>query len=526
LSDRRPILYHNARVHTVDDRRPRATWFTVLGQRFQMVGEGPPPTVGRQVDLKGRTVVPGFVDAHAHFFQTGIDSVHIDLSGITARDALVEQIRTLAPKGGNRFWIFANRFEEETLTDAEQLTRLDLDRVTSDRPVWVNRVDYHSAVVNTAALRRLEIPPGTPGMLKGADGRPSGILRSEAYLQAKARVARLYSLETKDRALKGAVSRMLPHGVTAIHALEGGRVFGDEGVQVLLKRLQHLPLDVTIFLQEKNVYLTTRLGFDHLGGCILIDGSIGSYTAALNTSYRGMPGVRGTLYEKPRELAAFVEEAHVAGVQLAFHAIGPRAIEMVLNAYARALEKAPRYDHRHRIEHFELATDEQIRRAADLGLVVSMQPAFEHFWGGPDGMYASRLGDGWRQTNRLRTIGEAGLIIAGGSDTNVTPPHPMLGIHAAVNHPNEAERVDVATALRMMTLNAAYGAFNEKRHGSITPGKEANFAVLDRDPFRVRPDRLQRIRVQETHFRGRCVYRTGYADWEDDPQWQLPDETE
>jgi predicted amidohydrolase YtcJ len=140
-------------------------------------------------------------------------------------------------------------------------------------------------------------------------------------------------------------------------------------------------------------------------------------------------------------------------------------------------------------------------------------------------MYASRLGEGWRQTNRLRTITEAGLVIAGGSDTNVTPPEPLLGIHAAVNHPNEAERVDVATALRMMTLNAAYGAFNEKRHGSITPGKEANFVVLDRDPFRVRPENLKRIRVLETHFHGRCVYRSGQGAWDLDPELLPPDET-
>lgn len=507
MSKRRALtLYHNAVVHTVDDRRPMADWFTVQGDRFQLVGDGPLPDVAQRVDLKGRTVVPGFVDAHAHFFQTGIDSVHIDLSGITTRRDLLERIRHQAPKGGARFWIFANRFEEDVLVDATALTRHDLDTVAADRPIWVNRIDYHSAVVNSMALKRLEIPPGTPGMVLGPDHRPNGVLRSEAYLFAKARVARLYSLETKDRALKGAVQALLPHGITAVHALEGGRVFGDEGVQVLLQRMPSMPLDVTLFLQEKNVYMTTRLGFEHLGGCILIDGSIGSYTAALDQDYHGCPGVRGVLYEKARELAQFIEEAHRAGVQLAFHAIGPRAIDMVLDGYERALKRHPRFDHRHRIEHFELATDEQIRRAADLGLVVSMQPSFEHFWGGPDGMYASRLGDGWRQTNRLRTILDAGLVIAGGSDTNVTPPDPLLGIHAAVNHPNPAQRITAREALRMMTLDAAYGAFNEKRHGSIAAGKDANFVVLDADPLTCAPERLKDIRVRETHFRGRRVY--------------------
>jgi len=272
-----------------------------------------------------------------------------------------------------------------------------------------------------------------------------------------------------------------------------------------------LPLHVTLFLQEKNVYFTTRLGFEHLGGCILLDGSIGSYTAALDEDYEGHPGQRGVLYEKQREFTTFVEEAHEAGVQLAFHAIGPRAIQMVLSAYERALVRFPRHDHRHRIEHFELATDEQIARARDLGLVISMQPAFEQFWGGPDGMYASRLGQRWRRTNRLRTILDTGIRISGGSDTNVTPPDPLLGIHGAVNHPNEAQRISVEQALRMFTIDAAYSGFNENRHGSISPGKEANFVVLDGDPFTVPRERLREIQVLQTWYRGRAVYRNPTA---------------
>jgi predicted amidohydrolase YtcJ len=255
-----------------------------------------------------------------------------------------------------------------------------------------------------------------------------------------------------------------------------------------------------------NVYFTTRLGFEHLGGCILLDGSIGSYTAALEEDYEGQTGQRGVLYEKQQRLSSFVEEAHEAGVQCAFHAIGPRAIEQVLTAYERALARFPRYDHRHRIEHFEMATDQQIARARDLGLVLSMQPAFEEYWGGPDGMYASRLGARWRITNRLRSIVDRGIRLAGGSDTNVTPPEPLLGIHGAVNHPNEEQRLSVREALRMFTIDAAYAGHNETRHGSISPGKEANFVLLDADPFEVARAELRRIRVLQTWYRGRPVY--------------------
>jgi predicted amidohydrolase YtcJ len=148
--------------------------------------------------------------------------------------------------------------------------------------------------------------------------------------------------------------------------------------------------------------------------------------------------------------------------------------------------------------------------------VAGMQPAFELFWGGPQGMYASRIGERWRRTNRLRTILDAGIVIAGGSDTNVTPAQPLLGIHAAVNHPNEEQRVSVEEALRMMTLNAAYGGFNERRHGSLSPGKDASFVVLDRDLMSVPSERIREVRVLETWYRGRCSYRDGAAHLVDD----------
>lgn len=507
MANARPTLFHNAMIHTVDDRAPEASWFTVAGARFQRVGLGPPPStpIEARVDLGGRTVVPGFVDAHAHFFQTGVDALHIDLGGTSTVEALLDRL-THEASGGARSWVFAHSFEEDNLSDAPQLTRAALDRVFVDRPVWVNRIDYHSAVVNTVALKRLEIPAQTRGLLAGADGEPSGVLRSDAYFHAKTQVARFYTLATKDRAIRASVQQMLGKGITAVHALEGGRIFGDEGAHQVLRHMDSLPLDVTVFLQEKNVFFTKQLGFERLGGCILIDGSIGSYTAALDEDYADAKGVRGVLYEKPRELLDFVDKANRAGVQLAFHAIGPRAIELILSTYEKALDRTPRFDHRHRIEHFEMATDEQIRRAAALGIIASMQPAFEHFWGGPDGMYAARLGDRWRCTNRLRSILDAGMVIAGGSDTNVTPADPLLGIHAAVNHPNPEQRVTVSQALRMMTLDAAYAAFNDNRHGSISRGKEASFAVLAADPNRVAPGAIRDIAVDETWSRGRRAF--------------------
>jgi hypothetical protein len=501
-----PVLFHNAVVHTVDDRRPRASWFTVLGGKFQRVGDGELPAASRRVDLRGAVVVPGFVDSHVHFFQTGIDQLQIDLGG--SRDVAEIQARLVghAPPG-RRSWVYANSYDEDALTAGGRLTRLEIDAAFPARPVWVNRVDYHSAVVNSAGLARLELPPRLKGVVTGGDGKPNGILRSEAYMYAKTRISRTYTVELKERAVRAAVDAMLPRGITAVHALEGGPLFGDEGVQVMLKQMDRLPLDVTMFLQEKNPVFATRLGFRHMGGCLLIDGSIGSYTAALDAPYSDTTSPsRGQLYETEGTLRSFVREVHEAGAQLAFHAIGPRAIEVVLDAYAGALDRSPRYDHRHRIEHFELATDRQIARAAELGLVLAMQPNFEAYWGGPSGMYATRLGERWRQTNRFRSVLRAGIPLAGGSDANVTEADPLRGMHAAMHHPNPDERLTAAEALRMMTLDAAYAAFNDARHGSIAPGKEASFVVLDADPLTVAPDAVKDIAVTATWSKGRHAW--------------------
>ena len=500
----RKVLFENARVITLDRVRACASWFVTQGGDIQRMGEGPPPSVSQSVDLGDRVIIPGFVDAHAHVFQTGLDKVLVDLSAARSVDGIIERVK--ATVDHRKGWIFAHSYDEENLVDVRRLTRHHLDAAFPNHPVWITRVDYHSAVVNQAALRRLRIPEGMNGLLR-EHGTPNGILRSDAYFYAKARVARSYPVGLKERGLKAAMDGFVENGVTAVHALEGGRLFGDDGAHAVLKRAQHMPLHLTFFLQEENVFFSTQFGFRHLGGCILVDGSIGSYTAALDHDYQGLPGQRGVLYMKARALGAFVDEAHQAGVQLAFHAIGPRAIEMVLGAYERALDKAPRFDHRHRIEHFELASDDHIHRARDLGLVISMQPSFEHFWGGPDGMYAARLGEGWRQTNRLRSILDAGIVIAGGSDTNVTPSIPLLGIHAAVNHPNPEQRVTPMEALRMFTHDAAYGAFGEGERGSITPGKEANFVVLSDDPLTTAPEKIRDIEVLETWYRGKRTYR-------------------
>lgn len=497
------LLIYNANIHTLDKITPKSGWMTVLNGRIQQIGNGKPPKVQNAIDMMKQTIVPGFVDAHIHFFQTGMDKLFVDLSDAVSISEIKDLL--LQDRESARSWLFARGYEEEKLSDARPLNKEDLDQVSKSRSIWVNRVDYHSAIVNSAGLKRLAIPSDLPG-LEMTRGKPTGVLRSEAYLYARRRAIGSYPLDKRKKAIKCAVDECISNGITAVHALEGGSLFGDESVSMVLRNSNNIPMDVTLFLQEKNVYFSERLGFRHIGGCILIDGSIGSYSAALDKPYKNMPKTMGSLYEKTRSLNTFIEDANRVGIQLAFHAIGPRAIELLINSYERALNKCPRFDHRHRIEHFELATDKQIKRASKLGIIASMQPNFEYFWGGPKKMYAARIGNKWRETNRFRTILDAGMKIAGGSDANVTPPDPILGIHSAVNHPNREERISIHEALKMMTIDAAYAAFKENNYGTLSAGKEANFVVLDKDIIKSRKDIINSVQVMQTWYKGKKVF--------------------
>ena len=243
-----------------------------------------------------------------------------------------------------------------------------------------------------------------------------------------------------------------------------------------------------------------------MGGDIFIDGAFGSRTAAISTKYNDCD-TQGNLYFNNGELNYYVGEAHREGLQIALHAIGDRAIEQVLNAYENALEVYSRKDHRHRIEHFELATKEQIDRAADLGLVISSQPTFEYFWGNEKGMYERRLGKTLAsRTNNFRYIIDSGIVLCGGSDSDINEINPLLAIHAAVNHPKKNHSIEVVEALRMFTVNSAYANFEEHLKGRLEKGKYGDFVVLNKDILSVERDAIKDILVEATFKEGNMVF--------------------
>jgi predicted amidohydrolase YtcJ len=211
------------------------------------------------------------------------------------------------------------------------------------------------------------------------------------------------------------------------------------------------------------------------------------------------------------ELYDFVEKAHKAGFQISIHAESERCIEQVLWAYEKVLEKYPRKDHRHRIEHFEIPSMRQIKRAARLGIIVAMQPIFIPICEGPNlSYYRALLGDErTKKANAFRSIIDQGIIISGGSDTPVTRMNPLEGIHACVNHPVKEQRTDVYEAIEMFTINGAKTGFEEDTKGSIEPGKMADFVVLSDDPYRVPHENIKNIKFEMTIVGGKVVYKNG-----------------
>jgi len=461
-----------------------------LGKR----GENFKDWEGEKIDLEGMVAIPGFIDSHTHFFVTGLQYEGVELTTIKNYKELIEKLKSSWQDN----WIWGWGLDESNLKEAVLPEREFLDRYFKDKPVALIRRDHHSIVLNSKAISLLNGDNMAGATLGIFTGKENSLLRQKFFSNLPQ--------ETLTSGLEKASREALAKGVTTLVALEGGELFGDYAVEILMEKAKCLPCEIIIFPQTTNIGFVQKLGLPRIGGCLLIDGSFGSHTAALSAPYEDDPQNCGILYWQDKELEEFITTAHNLGLQLAFHSIGTRAIEQLVKTYEVVLKKYPRSDHRHRIEHFELPLEKHIVKVKELGLVVSMQPAFEGFWGGENGMYARRLGkDRARMTNPFRKIIEAGIPVAGGSDSNVTPINPLLGIHWAVNHPFIENSVTRKVALEMFTKAGAFAVFKEKSIGDIFKGADADLVVLDKDPLQEEVD-IRKINIVMTVKKGEIVY--------------------
>jgi hypothetical protein len=563
----------NANVLTMDPARPRASAVTITGGRIEAVAGSPaeanpaevnPAEVNpaqfnaaqfnaaQVVDLRGATLLPGFNDAHNHMLGFGMSLAEVDLRSppIGSLDELYAAIAARAAATAPGDWVVGAGYDQNKL--GAHPHRDALDRAAPGRRVWLRHTSGHMCVVNTDVLAALgldavatEVPGGR--VATDPDGRPNGLLEERAQALIGALVYP-YPLAELTEAIARAAVVYLSEGITSCtEAGIGGGWIGHSPVELAayqaVRDQGRLGVRVELMVAAEVLHalgahpddglnlgldLGIRSGFGddwlRIGAVkIFSDGSLVGRTAAMHDPYAGPdghpdPGAgRGYLQADAADLQATIIAAHRSGWQVATHAIGDRAIDVALDAYARALAQYPRRDPRHRIEHFAVTQPGQVTRAAELGVVAV-----------PQGRFASELGDGMlaavgpgRQDwlYRQRSLIEAGMVLPGSSDRPVVAGTPLLGIADMVTRRtasgapfNPAEAITAAQALYAYTAGSAYASRQEHVKGSIIGGQLADLVVLSEDPTAVSPDRIAGLQVLATLVDGRCRYDSGAID--------------
>jgi len=510
-------LIVRGRILTMDAARPTAKAMAIGGDRILVVGTQ--AQADRWRDRRTRvwtlrdrqTVVPGFIDAHAHLAHDAWRRTWIDLGGCRSLEDALATLRARVAKARHGDWIVARGGDESTWPVKRYLTRHDLDRVSVSHPIFANRVDGHMCSVNTAVLSRVDLG-GAAGVEVGPDGQPTGVLKEEAGVRARDAIPRPSEAEWVRR-LAASIARMHALGITGVHdCVEPPEVRAYQE----LRRQGRLTLRASLMPYAESLDALAaaglRTGFGdewlRLGAVkVFADGSLGARTAALFDPYDDEPRAAGGLVRSPKDLTALLARAHAAGFQAAVHAIGDRAIDVVVEAYARVLDREPRRDHRHRIEHLELPSEEVLDRMRDLGLVASMQPNFVARWSGPGGLYERRLGRARLEGNNpFREIVRRRIPLAFGSDG--MPYGPLVGLAGAVDAPFPAQRIPATEALRAYTAGGAFAGFAESDVGTLAAGKLADFVILAGDP---RQDEAAGVAVDATVVGGSVMYRRSRA---------------
>lgn len=506
---RADILIKNGICMTMKDRKV-ADWIAVKKNRIIAVGNGTEyeSFVGNETaifDVHGSTVLPGFIDSHFHVVQTALDSVSLDLSEVKTHADMGEKIRE-ASKSFMGDYIRGIRISEGQFREKEYPGRVLIDKYCNDVPVVLNSMEYQVSILNTCAMLYFKIPFTAEGIETDSRQMPTGIFRKQANAILRTNILKNISDSTRKVAVSELMSTLLMNGITTVNAMEGGFMYSDKDAEFVFEHGSEFPIDMVLFYQTMDIDKIKSMGLRRLGGCLYIDGTFGARTAALSFEYADCPGTMGSLRLSQQELNDFVIKCYKNNFQLALYTIGDRAIESALNAHENALYQTGITGLRHRLEHAELVNNKQIKRAKDLNIILSMQPTYETYWGGKGKMYEQRLGKNYMRTNPFKEITGNGVIICGGSDSDVTEPKLLLGIHSAVNHPVSEHSVDLYEALEMFTCNGAYGIFEENIKGTLEVGKLADIVILDRDILSAPLNQIEKIKVCVTIKSGEILF--------------------
>ncbi len=516
------------RVWTADPQRPWAEAVAIAGERILTVGTR--DETARVVDGETRVidagdglVTPGLADAHIHMVDGGMRLASVQVRDATTREEFVRRLAEYAKSCQPGEWITGGDWDH-TRWGGELPERAWIDAATPDNPVWIQRLDGHMALANTAALKTAGVADDVADVAGGeivrdVDGRPTGILKDNA-MGLVDRAVPADSLAARVEAVAKASEYLAERGVTFVHNmgswsdLEAFRLARRRG-QLKTRVYASTPLAQWEKLADEVKARGRGDDLVRIGGLKgYVDGSLGSHTAAFLAPFSDAPSDSGLLVNTVEDLEAWTAAADRAGLQVAVHAIGDRAIRLQLDVFERVAAANGQRDRRFRIEHAQHIDPADVPRFAKLGVIASMQP----YHCIDDGRWAERVIGARRSetTYAFRSLLDSGARLAFGSDWFVAPPTPLEGVYAAVTrrtldgaHPDgwvPQQKITIEESLRAYTIGAAYAGFQEGSLGSLAPGKLADLVIVDRDLFNTPPTEIGEAKVVMTIVGGRVVY--------------------
>ncbi|MFE4592699.1 amidohydrolase [Streptomyces laurentii] len=474
----RTVLLRGGEVHSPAD--PFATAMVVERGHVAWVGsEGAADAfasgVDEVVDLDGALVTPAFVDAHVHTTATGLALTGLDLSSAASLADAAERIRAYAEARPEDRILIGHGWDAARWPERRPLTRAELDALTGGRPLYLTRIDVHSAVVTTALL---DLVPGVRALDGFHDGQQP--LTGAAHHAVRAAAYAALSPRQRTEAQRAARHHAASLGIGTLHECGGPEISSEDDFTGLLDLARSEPGPRIVgYWADLDIDRARALGALGAAGDLFADGSLGSHTACLHESYADHSGA-GVAHLDAAAVTTHVVACTESGLQAGFHAIGDAAVDAVVEGVRAASEKlglARIRAARHRVEHAEMLTPESVAAFAELGLTASVQPAFDAYWGGEDGMYADRLGvERARALNPYAALLRAGVPLAFGSDSPVTPLDPWGTVRAAAFHRTPEHRVSVRAAFTAHT-RGGWRAVGRDDAGTLVPGAPADYAI-------------------------------------------------
>jgi len=519
-------VFVNARVITMDPKRPRAQAFAVRDGRIVTIGSTEAVRTGKnestQVrDLKGMCVVPGLIDSHLHLVSYGLSLRSIDLREARSIEDIKEAVRERVKLAKTGELVRGGGWDQDKLEERRYPTRTDLDEVSPRNPVVLSRVCGHVICLNSRALQLAKIdansadPPGGEIVREWQTREPNGLLK-EAAADLAWKAFPQPSEDQNMTAAELACSEFIKVGLTTVHFMSA--TLPEARALTRLRDGGRLPIRVRLYAAEDDYEeMRAELKEDDMlrfcGVKLFMDGSLGGRTALLSRPYSDDPSTSGMETVDEGKAEGIFEAVHFQGLQLAVHSIGNEATKRALDLLQKAIDAHPREDHRHRIEHASVLTRELMDRIKRLGLIASVQPHFII----SDSWVVKRVGEE-RATGvyALKSIMDKGIPTAAGSDCPVELPSPFLGMKAAVTRGEEEgielsavtqnEKLSVEAALQIYTRGGAFASREEGLAGVLREGSYADFVVLSDDPTTCNPQNLDKVEVKMTVVGGRVVF--------------------